>query len=413
MSAGIDKQRRLVAYVGCYGSAADQDGGGIHVMEVSRDGRALVPLSHVRDPLEAGYLVHAAGTGTLYAVDERKNDGRGPVAPAARVHALSIDPRDGSLAALNSQLAPGPRPTFLDIDEERKVLLTANHGDFQHVERVVRTADGGWASEYVYDDSTVILYLLEDDGRVGRILDLKALSGHGMDPNGSPQNGGHAQASAHAHCAVIDPSRHYVLVCDKGTDRIYVYRLGDTLELVFTYQAEAETAPRHVAFDAAGTTAFVTYELSSELASFAFDTGSGSLRLLDHQRTVAAGYAGLNEPAEVRVHPSGRFVYVNNRGEDSVAWFRVGEGATLERGGHVSISKSIHPGLAARNFTFDRTGTFVLVADRPAHLVRSYAMDAQDGSLHPLAELRVLDPAFITLVELPWEGQTWKSREHA
>ena len=97
---------RLVAYIGSYGSTAE--GGGIHVLNVSPDGRELVETSSVRDPLEAGYLVHSPRTGTLYAVDERKNDGRGPVAPAARVHALAIDPRDGSLAPLNAQLAPGP-----------------------------------------------------------------------------------------------------------------------------------------------------------------------------------------------------------------------------------------------------------------------------------------------------------------
>lgn len=392
---------RLVAYIGSYGSAAEQGGGGIHVLSVSPDGREIAVLSRVRDPLEAGYLVHAPATGTLYAVDERKNDGRGPVAPAARVHALKIDPCDGSLTPLNSQLAPGPRPTFLDIDADGKILLTANHGDFQHVERVVRNAEGEWVSEYIYDDSTVILYRLEDDGRVGRILDLEVLGGHGPDPNHSPQNGGHAQASAHAHCAVIDPSGRYVLVCDKGTDRIYVYRLGRALEQVFMYQCEAETGPRHVAFDPASGMAFVTYEFSSDLASFAFDSESGRLRLLDRQSTVGRGFAGLNEPAEVRVHPNGRFVYVNNRGEDSVAWFRVGSEGLLERKGHAAIAKSIHPGLAARNFTFDPTGTFMLVADRPAHLVRSYAVDANDGSLQPLTQIRVLDPAFVAFVELP------------
>lgn len=392
---------RLVAYIGSYGSSGEPHGGGIHVLGVSHDGSELTALSHLREPVEAGYLMHAPSTGTLYAVDERKNDGRGPVAPAARTHALSIDPRDGSLTPLNSQLAPGPRPTFLDIDDQRKLLVTANHGDFQHVERVVRDADGNWVSEYVYDDSTVIVYRLEDDGRVGRILDLKAFGGHGTDPNGSPQNGGHAQASAHAHCAVIDPSRRHVLVCDKGTDTICVFKLGETLELAFTYQCEAETGPRHVAFDPATGIAYVTYEFSSELASFAFDSETGRLYALDRVSTVEARFVGHNEPAEVRVHPNGRFVYVNNRGEDSVAWFRIGPEGRLERIGHVAISKSIHPGLAARNFTFDPTGSFVLVADRPAHLVRSYAVDAENGSLHPLATLRVLDPAFVAIVQLP------------
>jgi 6-phosphogluconolactonase len=390
----------LVAYVGSYGSGPGADGGGIDVFEVSADGSRLTALSRVDEPKEAGYLVYAPGWGTLYAVDERKTDGRGPVEPAASVHAFAVDQRDGSLSPLNSRLAPGPRPTYLCVGETKRVLVTANHGDFDHVEQVVRAADGQWSVEYLYDDSTVVLYDLEPDGRLGQIRDLQVLTGHGPDPNGSPQAGGHGQASAHAHCAVLDPSGGYVLVGDKGTDQILVFRLGATLELASVYPFPEQTGPRHIAFDPVSGHAFVTCEFSSELASMAFDPSSGKLRLLDRQPTVERTYQGLNEPADVRVHPDGTLVYVNNRGEDSVAWFRVGPDGALSRLGHVAISRSVHPGLAARSFAFDPSGSFLLVADRPAGLVRSYAVDAGTGDLRPLTEAAVSNPAFIVFAEL-------------
>ena len=132
----------------------------------------------------------------------------------------------------------------------------------------------------------------------------------------------------------------------------------------------------------------------------AFDSSSGKLRLLDKQSTVDSAYQGPNEPAEVRVHPGGALVYVNNRGEDSVAWFRAGTDGELSRLGHVSISRSVHPGLAARSFAFDPSGSFLLVADRPANLIRSYAVDVETGDLRPLTEVAVADPAFIVFVEL-------------
>jgi 6-phosphogluconolactonase len=390
----------LVAYVGSYGSGPGADGGGIDVFEVSADGSGLTALSRVDEPKEAGYLVYAPGWRTLYAVDERKTDGRGPVEPAASVHAFAVDQRDGSLSPLNSRLAPGPRPTYLCVGEAKRVLVTANHGDFDHVEQVVRAADGQWSVEYLYDDSTVVLYDLEPDGRLGQIRDLQVLTGHGPDPNGSPQAGGHGQASAHAHCAVLDPSGGYVLVGDKGTDQILVFRLGATLELASAYPFPEQTGPRHIAFDPVSGHAFVTCEFSSELASMAFEPSSGKLRLLDRQPTVERTYQGLNEPADVRVHPDGTLVYVNNRGEDSVAWFRVGPDGALSRLGHVTISRSVHPGLAARSFAFDPSGSFLLVADRPAGLVRSYAVDAGTGDLRPLTEAAVSNPAFIVFAEL-------------
>ena len=261
-------------------------------------------------------------------------------------------------------------------------------------------ADGGWTVEYLYDDSTVVMYNLEPDGRLGEIRDVHVLSGHGPDPNGSPQAGGHAQASAHEHCAVLDPSGAYVLVGDKGTDQILVFLLGTRLELVSAYQFPEQTGPRHIALDPVSGHAYVTCEFSSELASMAFDASSGKLRLLDKQPTVDRGYQGLNEPAEVRVHPSGALVYVNNRGEDSLAWFRAGPDGELSRLGHMPLSRSVHPGLAARSFAFDPSGSFVLVADRPANLVRSYAVDAETGDLSPLTEAAVSNPAFIVFAEL-------------
>jgi 6-phosphogluconolactonase len=391
---------RLIAFVGSYSNPSNPDAGGIDVFEISRDGQALTALSRVSEPKEAGYLVYAPTMRTLYAVDERKSDGRGPVQPAARVHAFAVDQRDGRLSWLNSRLAPGPRPTFLSVNEYQRVLVSANHGDFEHVERVVRTPEGKWTVEYVYDDSTVLLYDLEQGGHIGELRDVKVLAGHGKDPNFSPQAGGHAQASAHAHCAVFDPSGRYVLVCDKGTDQILVYAPGSALQLVSTYRFPVTTGPRHIAFDSSSSIAFVTCEFASNLASFAFDAACGELSILDQVRTTEPSYDGVNEPAEVRVHPSGRFVYVNNRGEDSIAWFRIDNTGKLTRLGHVSIARSIHPGLAARSFALDPTGSFMLVADRPANLVRSYSVDGATGELAPLAEVPVLEPAFVSFAEL-------------
>lgn len=396
---------RTIAYVGTYGVAPGTRGGGIFGLEVGEGGRSLTALTHAPEPKDAGYLVHAPETGTLYAVDERKTDGRGPVDKPAAVHALSVDPHSGELTWRHARIAPGPRPTFLDVSVAQGLLVSANHGDFQHVEKVVRLADGSWGVDYVYDDSTLVVYCLEEDGAIGPASDVHVFSGQGKDPNFSPQNGGHAQSNPHAHCAVIDPSGRYVIVCDKGTDRIEVFTLGERLARVSCLQFPPETGPRHIAFDPATGLAFATLEFASALASLRFDAQAGTFELLDQVSTVSADYSGPNEPAEVRVLPhaqgEGALVYVNNRGEDSLVWLRADRQGRLARIGGVTLAPSIHPGLAARSFTFSAAGDYVLVADRPAHLVRSYAVCARTGALTWQAQVSVPDPAFIALVDLP------------
>ena len=73
----------------------------------------------------------------------------------------------------------------------------------------------------------------------------------------------------------------------------------------------------------------------------------------------------------------------------------------LARLGQVPLARSVHPGLAARSFAFDPSGEFLLVADRPANLIRSYAADGASGELRPLAEAAVPGPAFVAFAGLP------------
>lgn len=380
--------------VGSYTNGQEQ--GGLTVLR--QQGATFERVGSADRSIEAGYVVHDPRTSTVYAVDERKTDGRGPVGPVAGVHAFGFDGQTGDLEWQGFQATPGPFPTYLDLHTQRRMLLSASHGSFEHTEQVVQRADGTWGVEYTYDSSTVILHRLAEDGALDGIADLQVLEGHGMDPNTSPQAGGHCQSSAHAHCATLDPSGQFVIVCDKGTDSIRTYRLTDRLEPVARYTFAPETAPRHVAFAADGRRMYVTLELSSELASMAFDPDTGAVSPIDRVSTVAADFTGRNEPAELRLHPDGRHVYVNNRGEDSLAWFSVDPQGGLSRQGHAPVAKSIHPGLAARSFAILPDGETLLFADRPADALRIFALDPASGAARETGQVPVSAPVFVALI---------------
>lgn len=383
-------QGPVTAFVGSYGS--DTARGGISVVRFDPNTLSLEVIGQADKSLEAGYLVYRAPSKTLYAVDERKTDGRGPVGPAGGVHAFAFDPAHSTLTWQNFQRALGPFPTYLALDTVHHRLLSASHGSFDHIERVVRAADGGWSAHYEYDNSTVATYSIDEGGEIGSLVDVQVLTGHGKDPNFSLQAGGHAQSGPHAHCVAIDPTRRYAVVCDKGTDRMLVYELGDQLNLVSTLALPPETGPRHIAFGK-GRRAYATIEFSSELAVLDFDTERGELDLVERVSTVADDYTGPNEPAELRVHPNGRFVYVNNRGEDTFAWFDVSQHA--RRVGHVKVARSLHPGVAARSFDFDPSGRTILFADRPANLVRLYVVNSETGAPEERGSISIASPAFV------------------
>jgi len=94
---------------------------------------------------------------------------------------------------------------------------------------------------------------------------------------------------------------------DLGIDQIVQYRPtwpgGIDLEAVGGYDAPAGSGPRHFTFHP-------------------IDPATGQLEHRQVHSTLPSEFGGENLGAEVAVHPSGRFVYVSNRGHNSLAIFR-------------------------------------------------------------------------------------------
>jgi DNA-binding beta-propeller fold protein YncE len=82
-------------------------------------------------------------------------------------------------------------------------------------------------------------------------------------------------------------------------------------------------APRHLAFHPNGAFAYQCNELSSTVTTFAYDTATGQLDELDVQTTLPRDFSDVNTTAEIQIAPSGKFVYVSNRGHNTITIFQV------------------------------------------------------------------------------------------
>lgn len=384
---------KLIAYVG-------SGSGGIEVFEIGEGGKTITALNNGVDfPKYAGFLAYAKGTKTLYAVDERKDSGRNEKDPTT-VLSFKVDPATAGITLLNKQPTMGCSTASVCVGPDEKYLFTCSHGKFDAVIKCVETADGKWVNKFVYDDSNTAQYPLNEDGSIGEACDVFTFTGHGMDPNGSPQGGGHSQASPHAHIVVVDPSGKFLVVCEKASEKVYVFRLGgDKLVLASIFQAPLRTGPRHCAFDKAGHM-FMTSEFSSEIWAFNFDSENGILSFADKQSTVAEGFSGRNELATVQVTPDGKYVYVNNRGEDTIVGYSIAADGKLTKILSMGVGKCpADPKDAVRDMKISPDGSFLLVPVRPDNVVRSYAIGA-DGSLTAITEQPANNPVFIQFAEL-------------
>ena len=124
---------------------------------------------------------------------------------------------------------------------------------------------------------------------------------------------------------------------------------------------------------------------------------SGKLKTIETLSTLPDGFVGHNTTAEIAVHSSGRFMYVSNRGHDSIAVFSVDTTS-----GRLSLTAVISSGgIRPRNFSIDPTGRYMLVAHRDSDNVVVFTIDQQTGVLYPTgSEIEIDAPVCVQFLEL-------------
>jgi 6-phosphogluconolactonase len=239
-----------------------------------------------------------------------------------------------------------------------------------------------------FTGGTVALFPLDAAGRPGPVACEVGHEGHGPVPG--------RQDRPHPHSIVPAPGGRFALVPDLGTDRIVVYRLDSDLRLV----RHAETAaapgsgPRHLVFHPGGRYALVSNELDSTVSSYSWDGERGVLQPLHTARTVPASAAGQNRPADIHAHPSGRWVYVSNRGHDSIAQFAVDpQTGRLEYVGFAPTQ-----GAWPRCFAIDPAGRWLLAANQRSGSLACFSVNQATGALLAAGPpVPVPDPACVVI----------------
>jgi 6-phosphogluconolactonase len=260
--------------------------------------------------------------------------GEGSDKAGGPVVAFALDPKTGTLTKLNEDKSGGPGPCHIAISPKGDFAAVANYG-------------GG----------STCVFAVEADGKLGKRVGFVQHKAEGKTP--------------HGHCCAWNAAGDYLYTVDLGLDRVKVFHVS--LKTGVEEDSEQDvttppgTGPRHMAIEPNSKIAYVCGELNSTVN--VIKNG----KVVQSLSTLPKPVKG-NSTAECIVGPGGKFVYVSNRGHNSIAVFEVKDDRTLVSAGHITGDIK-----TPRNFNIDPSGKWMLIASQDGGKVGVWELDAATG----------------------------------
>jgi 6-phosphogluconolactonase len=276
-----------------------------------------------------------------------------------KLASFRIDRATGMLKHLNTVPA-GPDPAHLSTDAAGRYLLAA-----------------------YYVDAKVTVHRIGEDGALGE-KPLQSLP-----------------TADKAHAVVPDPSGRFVFVPHTGPEAIFQFAFDAKAGRLSANEPSKlttpkGTGPRHLEFHPSRPIAYVANEQGGSVTAYALDPKAGTLQPLQTVSTLPKDFKGANACAEIRIHPSGKFLYVSNRGHDSIACFALDEEGKASATGQEPTEKT------PRSFDLDPAGKYLFAAGESSGKLIAYEVDGKNGRLKKLETYVVgKTPWWVLAVNLP------------
>jgi 6-phosphogluconolactonase len=339
-------------FTGSYASAEQE---GIHYVSMNKETGALTVVAATSGIRNPSYLALDERRRMLYAVSET---GQGEVT------AYDANFETGELLPRNTRSTDSAAPCHVTVCGN--VLAVANYM-------------GGFCA-----------YPLALDGSIGEMTLFERYEGAGFRAD--------RQEASHPHSVFASRDARFLYVSDLGLDTIVIYSPNQetgVLTRCGAYRAENGAGPRHMAFHPSSPFAYSINELDSTITALAVNEETGALTRIETVSTLPEGFSGSNTTADIHVSPCGNFLYGTNRGDDSIAMYRIdAESGRLTLLGHVPSG-----GRTPRNFAITPDGKYVLAANQDGDNIAVFHLDAQTGLLSDTGErLEIGKPVCIRFV---------------
>jgi 6-phosphogluconolactonase len=308
-----------------------------------------------------------------------------------RIARFAMDPETGDLEPLSAVAVPGG-PAPMAVDPTRRFLHVARRGECQFSSFRIDPGSGDLDLIGEVSLPTDPCYISMD--RSGRFLLSAYYEGRGVAVHPIGDDGAvldppvaRRETARGAHCFQTDPSNRFAFVphiAGRGPNEIWQFRFDEgsgrlTPNSPPKVVPDGPVGPRHYCFHPELNVVYFSNEQGCSVTAYRLDAVAGTLTAMQTVSTLPTGYDGPNSCSQIRMHPSGRFLYAPNRGHNSIAGFAV-DAATgrLTPTGHAAAEP------VPRAFNLDADGRFLYAAGLESGHLTAYRIDAGTGTLQPL-----------------------------
>lgn len=335
----------LKGFIGTY---TNTDSRGIYNFEFDCENKVFKTHALAYEIEKPSYLAVDKENNILYSVS--KDNDLGGVTSFKIKENLSLE-------KINSVLETENPPCYINFSNKQGLIFTAN-----------------------YHHNKINVYPIEDGHRIGK--PIKTLT--------------HTNNTPHIHYANLDLDENFLLTVDLGQDYINLYEIkeNDFIEREdLRVKFSKGCGPRHLAFHPNGKFIYVLTELSSEIASFQYN--KGYLKLINILSTLPNKYTGVKSGAAIHIHPNVKFIYTSDRGNNSIACFKI-DNAT----GSLSLVEHKPTfGSCPRDFAISEDGKYILITNQDSSSLVIFEISEDTGRLiNHVGSIEVPSPVCIKLI---------------
>lgn len=357
-SPSFAAQNQLKVFVGAYEGAGKN--AGIHSFYFNTETGAMSkPELAIKTRYPGNLYVHPDGE-TLYS-------GSGDEGIFEGTHFLSSFKINGlKLREMNKKSSGGFRPSHGAVDNKGKYLVVPN-----------------------YRSDNIVAFNLNDDGSLG---DMASHVGKPLKTESW-----RARPWDKPHIALFSGNGRYVVVAEINRDRLMVYRFNDengALEYHSEERTKKTSGPRHISFHPSYQYVYSSDEESSTVTAFSWDEQGGMLKRLQTIKSIPYTLNNDNDPSHIEVDPTGRFLYMANRGHNSIAMYSIDQ-----NDGTLSFLGNFPLRAESWCFQIDPSGRWLLVANISTDNVVSLKIDQNTGLLFRSGhEIKIPTPACLRII---------------